>query len=312
VDARRAGERTHLFALALLCPLAAACTEGRVLTPLDGGPSDALSSSDAAVGCKYVDILFLIDNSPLMAPKQQKLAMAFPSFVDAIYDRLPAGTDLHVGITTTSFYAGSTADNTVNCMSTSTPAYILSRYIRPQDGNDGENGGQGRLFQFAAVTFFATNTIFDRQPLKIWFSGAAVAVGESSSAVQFPTAGIAYTAHPANAATNARFFRDRGSVLAVIALTGAPDKSMEPLPTYHDMLAAQKSLCGGDACIITAGIIDPCITMNNNILWQFLNDFGEPTLWTSINGSAQQYAQVVGDALARVVSQTCMIIPTPG
>jgi hypothetical protein len=267
---------------------------------------------DAGSGCRFVDILFLIDNSPSMSPKQQKLATAFPAFVDAIYDRLPPGTDVHVGITTTSFYQGSTSEGTSNCMSTATPDYIASRYIRPQDGNDGENGGQGRLYQSAGMSYFATNTMSDRQPLKSWFTTAATAVGEASSAVEFPTAGIAYTAHPANAQANAGFFRDRGAVLAVVALTDEPDKSMEPLATYHDMLASAKAQCGGDPCIVTAGIIPDCLMPTNNILWQFLNDFGEQTLWTSIDGTAQQYASVVGDALARVVSTVCMSIPTPG
>jgi len=267
---------------------------------------------DAGTGCRYVDVLFLIDNSPSMLTKQQKLAAAFPSFVDAIYDRLPAGTDVHVGITTTSFYRGSTSEGTQNCMSTATPEYIASRYIKPQDGNDGENGGQGRLYQFDGLSYFSANTASDRQPLKNWFTSAAMDIGEHSSAVEFPTAGIAYTAHPANVGTNQGFFRDRGAVLAVVALTDEPDKSMEPLATYHDMLAAAKTQCGGDACIVTAGIIPDCLMPSNNILWQFLNDFGEPTLWTSIEGTAQQYTDVVGDALARVVSTTCMSIPTPG
>jgi hypothetical protein len=266
----------------------------------------------AGMGCRYVDILFLIDNSPSMSPKQQKLATAFPAFVDAIYDRLPAGTDVHVGITTTSFYLGSTSEGTSNCMSTATPDYILSRYIKPQDGDDGENGGQGRLYRFQGMSYFATNTANDRQALKTWFTSAATAVGEGSSAVEFPTAGIAYTAHAANASTNQGFFRDRGAVLAVVALTDEPDKSMEPLSSYHDLLASVKSQCGGDACIVTAGILPDCLMTSNNILWQFLNDFGEPTLWTSIDGTAAQYAAVVGDALARVVSTTCMTIPPPG
>src|SRR5262245_56431728 len=112
-----------------------------------------------------------------MSPKQEKLAMAFPSFVDAIYEHLPAGTDIHVGMTTTSFYhPGSTSEGTSNCETTASPDYILSRYTTPQNSNDGENGGQGRLYQHEGMTYFATNTASDRQPLKTWFTNAAVAV----------------------------------------------------------------------------------------------------------------------------------------
>ena len=47
---------------------------------------------------KDVDILFVIDNSPSMAPKQQVLAAAIPQFISAIE---ATGTNYHVGVVTT-------------------------------------------------------------------------------------------------------------------------------------------------------------------------------------------------------------------
>src|SRR5690606_32219074 len=74
---------------------------------------DVSSHSDLQAGscleggecyCTAVDILFVIDNSPSMGPYQEQLAFAFPTFVDAMWSHLQPGTDLHVGITTTSFF----------------------------------------------------------------------------------------------------------------------------------------------------------------------------------------------------------------
>src|SRR5688572_5706434 len=44
----------------------------------DGG----LGDGSTAASCQYVDILFVIDNSPSMGPYQEDLAQQFPSFVD--------------------------------------------------------------------------------------------------------------------------------------------------------------------------------------------------------------------------------------
>src|SRR5438105_581212 len=77
--------------------------------------------------CSAVDMLFLIDNSSSMIPKQQKLAAAIPSFIDAMFEKLPHGTDLHVGITTTDFDLPNVAsmEGFANCHTGATPAYIL-------------------------------------------------------------------------------------------------------------------------------------------------------------------------------------------
>ena len=60
----------------------------------------------------------------------------------------------------------------------------------------------------------------------------------------------------------------------------------------------------GDDCIIAAGIINLCTKTVNNTVWQTLNSFGEPPIVGSISDTAN-YSNIVGDALALVVQQTC-------
>ncbi len=280
--------------------------------PRDVRPIEVTPPPPGPLGCRGVDILFLVDNSPSMRPKQQRLAEAFPRFVDAMFQQLPQGTDLHVGITTTSFYVGDTGEGFQACRTTATPDYIQSRYMTPLMMNTGENGGQGRLFRYDNRNFFSTNTTTgDRDALRQWFTAAATGVGEESSSVECSSAGIGYAAHASNASTNAGFIRDQGSVLVIIALTDEPDKSPEAASVYHDLIVESKRGCGGDRCVITAGIVPPCMREVNDPLWRFLNSFGREPTYGDIEGTSEQYTQVVGDALARLIRDTCASIPPP-
>lgn len=273
----------------------------------DGG----LSDGGPVTSCQYVDLLFVIDNSPSMGPHQESLAMAFPAFVDAMFKKLPPNVDLHVGITTTSFFTGSCSESVSNCVSLATQQEILNHYVKPTDGNTGTNGAQGRFFVWDNKPFFAVNTSDpNTAPLKTWFTDAAVAAGEKGCSFEMSSAGAGYAAHPANGATNNGFFRDENGVLLVVVLSDEPDKSPEGAAVYHDMLTSVKPKCGGDACILVAGLVNPCIENVNNALWQFMNTFGEPPIWGDLKEPAQ-YTQVVGDALAQVVKQTCDEISVP-
>ena len=70
----------------------------------DGEPLDMSTTPPPMQmeNCNAADLLFVIDNSGSMCPFQEELAAALPGLVDAMFDALPLGTDLHVGITTTS------------------------------------------------------------------------------------------------------------------------------------------------------------------------------------------------------------------
>ena len=270
-----------------------------------GGGGSGGGAGENFDSCQYVDILFVIDNSPSMGPYQEALAQAFPAFVDAIYDKLPKGVDVHVGLTTTSFFSGSCAEGTLNCASTASAQEIMAHYIPPTAGTTTRNGEQGRLYQHDGKHYFAANTSdADRTPLKQWFSNAAVAAGESGCSFEMASAAAGYAAHPSNAATNGGFIRDKNGVLVIIFLSDEPDKSPEGMMAYHDMLTGAKQQCGGDACIVAAGIINTCTMNVNNTIWQTMNSFGEAPIFGSITDTAN-YSKVVGDALAQVVEQTC-------
>src|SRR5262245_32370052 len=59
-----------------------------------------------------VDLLFVIDDSPSMADKQQNLAANFPKLIDAL-SRLPGGLpNLHVGVVTSDMGTSAASDET--------------------------------------------------------------------------------------------------------------------------------------------------------------------------------------------------------
>jgi hypothetical protein len=254
--------------------------------------------------CSYVDILFMIDQSPSMGRPQEDLAAAFPRFVDLMFEHLPPETSLHVGITTSNFFDGSCAEATSDCRSTSTPVEIAAHYVPPTERTIDINGSQGKLFEWEGRHYFEINTSEDRAPLKSWFTGAATAVGERGCSYEMHSAGAGYAAHEANAGTNEGFFRDEDAVLVVIFLCDEPDKSVESLETYYNMLVGQKENCGGDRCIITAGLIEPCIIDVDDKGWQFLNMFGEPTIWGNIH-EPSTFDVIIGDELSEAVVDVC-------
>lgn len=261
--------------------------------------------------CNFVDILFVIDNSLSMNEYQTQLALQWDDFDDAMWDNLPPGTDLHVGMTTTSFYDGSCSESVFNCVSTASQQTILNHYIPPTAGNTGVNGEQGRLFEWDGRRYFEAVVGEDSGSLKLWFSQAAVAAGETGCSFEMMSAAAGYAFHPANAAFNAGFLRDEGAVLVIVVLTDEPDKSPEGAATYHQMIVDAKAGCGGADCVVVTGIYDQCIEGVNNTLWQFLNLF--PTFTT--DGDIDQpadYAAVVGSALAQVIGETCEQIPPAG
>ncbi len=273
-----------------------------------GGPGESTGEQDF---CNYVDLLFVIDNSLSMNEYQTQLALAWPTFVDEMWENLPQGTDLHVGMTTTSFYTGSCSEFVFNCETTASAAQIDDHYITPDAGNTGTNGEQGRLFEWDGRTYFEATVGDDASELKTWFSQAAVAAGEDGCSYEMSSAAAGYAVHPANAEANAGFLRDAGAVLVIVVLTDEPDKSPEGASTYHDMVVAAKSECGGDACVIVTGLVDQCIEDADNGLWQFFGQFANFQGDGSID-EPLAYADVVGSALAQVIGQTCDMIPPAG
>jgi hypothetical protein len=261
--------------------------------------------------CNFVDILFVIDNSLSMNDWQVALALQWDDFVDAMWGNLPPGTDLHVGMTTTSFYDGSCSESVFNCVTTASAQAIDDHYIPPTEGNTGVNGEQGRLFEWDGQRYFEAIVGEDSGDLKLWFSQAAVAAGETGCSFEMMSAAAGYAFHPANAAFNDGFLRDEGAVLVIVVLTDEPDKSPEGAATYHQMVIDAKAGCGGDDCVVVTAIYDQCIEGVNNSLWQFLNLFSNFTPGCDIEDTPN-YANVVGTALALVIGETCDQIPPAG
>ena len=277
------------------------------------GPKLDLGEDVELPGCDAVDILFIVDNSASMATYQDALADAFPGFVDAIFTNLPKGVDLHVGLTTTDFFCNgqdcACPDSTIGCQSAAEIETIKMHYTPPTEGSNGINGSQGRLFNYDGLSYFATSTDDDPAPLKSWFTGAATAAGELGCSFEMPVAAASYLAHPANAESNEGFIRDEDAVLLLFFLTDEPDKSPEPMTLYKQTLLDAKSGCGGEGCILTAGLVPGCIGAINQKLWQMMNAFGdEEPIWGDIKAT-DAYTEVIGAALAATLGDTCAHLP---
>ncbi len=269
--------------------------------------------------CAAVDVLFVVDNSKSMGEYQAALAEAFPLFVDAMIDNLPAGVSLHVGLTTTDFTCAAPGDpccpdacpiGNSGCQIVGNPEEldILKTFYKPPSGaKTPTNGGQGRLFEHDGLTYFDTNTSADPTPLKTWFTGAAVAAGEQGSSLEMPLAAAGYVASSYNSATNKGFLRGSDAVLLIIFLTNDPDASLEPVADYRAMLVTAKNDC--EACILTAGLLRACVPVENQRLWQFMTSFGEdPPIWGDIEARTK-YVDVVGQALASTLGDVCLNLP---
>lgn len=293
-------------------------------TAADGGPLlDTLPEEATAEGgepgdgCTFVDLLFVIDNSLSMGSHQEGLAAAFPGFVDEIVDNLPEGTDLHVGITTTSFFNGGCSESTSNCASGSSEAEILMHYDEPGASNNGENGGQGRLFEFQGQSYFEANTSDDSAALKSWFTGAAVAAGETGCSFEMMAAGAGWAVSPDNDATNAGFLRDEGAALMIFVVTDEPDKSPGVVDEHVQRVLDAKAGCGGAECVVTGGLVpSTCYdSPADTTLFDFLNAFGEEPVVGLLAGfqfpgdPPPDYSGVLGPGLAQILGQTCENIP---
>jgi hypothetical protein len=75
-------------------------------TPLDFG--DDTSDLDE-VGCRSIDVLFVIDNSSSMAEQQGRLLASFPGFIEAITSTIEDVDSYHIGVVTSDAYAGNAA-----------------------------------------------------------------------------------------------------------------------------------------------------------------------------------------------------------
>jgi hypothetical protein len=299
---------------------------GTTLSGVDGTTGENLDvGSMHGTGCSAIDILFVIDNSASMNTYQMALSEAFPSFIDALWDSLPADTSVHVGITTTDFgspaCAGAT-ESTSNCQSTASASEITMHYDTPLNAPSEINGAQGRLFSWDSQYYFEASTGDDSSGLKTWFAGAATAAGENGCTFEMPVAGASWAFTPPNVgdvlSTNDDFLRNEGTVLVLFFLTDEPDKSPETVAIHRDRVLAAKQGCGGDEaddiCVVTAGFIPDCTISVNQKLWQFMTAFGEgddDVRWGDIT-DIPGYDELVGTVLAGTITDTCAMVAPVG
>jgi hypothetical protein len=324
---------------------------GGPIFDVGGAETDGSSGCvEGNCGCTMVDVLLVIDNSTSMRSYQQSLAAAAPGFADELIANLPPGTDLHVGVTTTSFYqGGGTSPGEGNCEPYYEGAGMMSRddlydyYWTPDVMEFAENGAQGRLFEHQGKRYFEMNTGDDPAAMTSWLVGAITGPGEGGSVWEMVAAGGAYPFHAANDDHNAGFLRDEGAVLVLFLLTDEVGNSPEDVAVYHDLVVQAKQGCGGDKCVVSGGIMQPCLkTATDTRIFPFLASFGsEPivgdigpelddcfedceqgeidfcdaagvTCTDLLQGKGTDYSEVLGATLAQSIAQTCAEIPPAG
>jgi hypothetical protein len=319
VYARRASA-VSLTAFAFACTNPVGIAVDRPEAARTASESDGSAPADTDGGtpliCRRLDVLFIVDSSVFMADKQRALADAVPSFIEAAWMALPLDSELHVGLTTTSFFAGSSSSQAVDCRA-AFPERVAAHYVRPQDGTTGENGGQGRLFEHEGRRYFSARTAGpDRSRLEAWLASALAAVGSLGSTYTMPSAAAAYALHPANAAENEGFVRDEGAVLALFFLSAGIDTSPEETDDYATLVRAAKARCGGDACVVPGGLLSSCARDRSSAdpLDRFVHAFGQVPAVGDVadsTGAAQpaEYARV-GQELAVKIRSACLSMGT--
>jgi hypothetical protein len=81
------------------------------------------------------------------------------------------------------------------------------------------------------------------------------------------------------------------------------------------MVVSAKSGCGGDLCVVPAGLTPPCVPNTaGNVLNDFLHSFGKDPILGDIGEpeDTAHYPDVLGDALAQIIAQTCEDIRPEG
>ncbi len=284
-----------------------------------GGGAEAGSCVGPDCGCTGVDLLFVIDNSVSMGDYQVALGQAFPTFAEAIIDVLPVGTSLHVGVTSTTMGLSS-GGATSNCVATGDNGQPQEAfYETPDQGDNGTNGAQGRLYVADGMPYFSINTdapAAEVQALAEWFAAASY-IGESGSQIEMSAAAAGWAADPANAATNEGFIRDEGAVLVIFFIQDEPDQS--PPDAADDLIqriAAAKAGCGGMQCVVGGGFVEEnCLP--EVALGPLMNAFGKPPIvdslpWDDESITPAYFEPLLRDTLAQVIAQTCDEIKPEG
>lgn len=281
-------------------------------------------------GCTGVDILFVVDNSASMSAHQAALGVGFPALVDAMFEALPEGVVLHVGVTSTEM-GYSASGNGFSCPPDFEPQY----YVTPdrQRTDPDRPVAQGRLHVLDGRPYYEIATGAPPEQvdaLKDWF-GRAACLGTWGSNVEMATGAASWVGDPAVADVNAGFIRDEGAVLVVFFMADEPDQTTDDPAAMIARLAQAKAQCGGTDCIVGGGLIDTdCMTQTP--MGDFLNGLGEPPVVDELpmarpnvppppdappecdpeGSDPEHFARVMRDALAQLIIEKCEQIPPAG
>lgn len=293
--------------------------------PPDTGVDDGIEES----GCSFVDLLFVIDNSVSMGGYQDALGQAFPGFANTLISVLPAGVNVHVGVTSSEMgYAasGSTMISNGVCTFVGDGMPGENFYITPDQQNTNKNGAQGRLFDpGGGQNYFEINTddLGQLAALETWFSNAA-AIGTGGSNIEMTLAPAGWAFDPANNASNEGFLRDEGAVLVVFFMTDEPDQTPTMIEGQSggqfilDMVAGAKAGCGGLDCVIGGGFL-LASACQDQPLDDFLAGLPEAAQVAPLPDedlppaqAAAEMNALLADTLAEVIATKCDEIPPVG
>ena len=273
----------------------------------DGDPPDF-----AEVPCG-VDILFVVDNSGSMSQHKDDIVDAFDLFVAEMVDNLAPATPVHVGLTrATGFFdpGNGSGWDFPSCEFT----YLDGTWYPPTQGNNGNNGQQGRLFEAEGLRYFEFEIGDDPAGVAGWFQTAmteAIMLDGASNS-ESVVAAAAYPFAPINSDYNAGFLRDK-AVLVLFLLSDAPDASPAEIPTeaFVELVSAAKAGCG-DGCVVPTGIVQSMcygeLGNTNTRVFDFMHGFGAPPpaieFFTG-NQGPESFTSALGATLAETIAFTC-------
>lgn len=205
---------------------------GSTGTTSDSVGSDSMGSTGEPdeLNCKFIDFVFVVDNSKSMANEQENLVEAVPGFVDAMQTAFPTVKNIRVGVVDTDTYpAIGTADEPLNgCpdgVDCNTCDYTLGAFIDKPNSNVDPNTSCN----------FSTDASYmdgDSPAFADEFECAAL-VGTDGNPVEQQIGALTEAISPdmnAAGACNEGFLRD-DALLVFLAITDEEDdKDLPPAP----------------------------------------------------------------------------------
>jgi hypothetical protein len=238
------------------------------------GGSTGASGGGEDIGCKKMDILFVIDNSGSMAQEQANLSANFPKFIEVLNAARDGALDYRVGVTTTAF-----------------PMEILGIPLG--------TGEQGTLLKIPSMTRpWLERT--DQDITAAFTALAEVGIGGSGQEQPLKAARSALTDRVADG-DNAGFLRD-DALLAIVILTDEDDQSADnqgglpfPIPGNNIPVAdfvADFDMVKNDrtrwaTAVIAGAMVPQCVSVFGNAayaarLQEFVTETGKNAVFSSI------------------------------